>query len=30
VLAVLERVATMMDAEDLDAAPLLSEDAELR
>jgi DNA-binding MarR family transcriptional regulator len=30
VLAVLDRVATMMDAEDLDAAPLLIEDAELR
>lgn len=29
-LAVLDRVATMMDAEDLDAAPLLIEDAELR
>lgn len=30
VLAVLERVANMMDADELDAAPLLSEDPELR
>lgn len=29
-VAVLERVAVMMDAEDLDAAPLLSEDPHLR
>ena len=29
VLAVLDRVATMMDAEDLDAAPLLIEDVDL-
>jgi DNA-binding MarR family transcriptional regulator len=28
-VSVLERVAAMMDAEDLDAAPLLSEDADL-
>jgi len=30
ILSVLERVAMMMDAEDLDAAPLLSEDVDLR